>query len=163
MRLLFATFLCLIQSALFAQGVIPLPQKTDKAVGQINLNQVNCSVEADTEINEFVSNYLEQVILAHYQNKDQQQKLYPINLTFKKLKNPEGYRLTISKDKIEIEGQGAGMFYGIQTLQQLIFQNNGMLDFQVITDEPSFSWRGMHLDVSRHFFKVDFIKKYIVN
>lgn len=71
------------------------------------------------------------------------------------------YELVIKKDEINIHGDEVGTYYAIQTLRQLIFQSNGKLQCQTIIDSPKFAWRGMHLDCSRHFFDVDFIKKYI--
>lgn len=70
------------------------------------------------------------------------------------------YVLNVLPDNIEIIGKEKGIFYGIQTFMQMTF-NNLNLQSCMITDYPRFSWRGMHLDVSRHFFGVDFIKKYI--
>src|SRR5262249_879687 len=55
-------------------------------------------------------------------------------------------------------------FYGLQTLFQLISKDEkGGLTIPVVTirDQPRFPYRGMHLDVSRHFFPVEFVKKYI--
>lgn len=77
-----------------------------------------------------------------------------------------GYELIITKKQIVVRAySGEGIFYGIQTLLQLINSSksgeNINLPCLKIVDEPSFSWRGVHLDVSRHFFPADFIKKYI--
>lgn len=81
------------------------------------------------------------------------------------IKHKEGYRITITEQNIRIEGQTeAGVFYGIQTLRKAIpVQPEGtvLLPAAVINDHPRFSYRGMHLDVARHFFPVDFVKKYI--
>ena len=85
----------------------------------------------------------------------------------------EGYVLTVSKNNIIIEGgSGAGLFYGMQTLLQLLppeifaFKalqpgNNWSVPCIAIQDHPRFPYRGMHLDVSRHFFPKEFILKYI--
>ena len=58
-----------------------------------------------------------------------------------------------------------GAFYAIQSLLQLIpaKTNSKKIAIQClkINDKPQFAYRGMHLDVSRHFFSVDFIKKYL--
>jgi hexosaminidase len=84
----------------------------------------------------------------------------------------EGYEMEVTNKKILIRANGSnGLFYGVQSLLQLlpveIFSNkkeNG-ITWDVpccrITDKPRFQWRGMHLDVSRHFFPVEFIKRYI--
>ena len=85
--------------------------------------------------------------------------------------NPESYTLSISKNGITIAGgSSAGVFYGIQSLLQLMpasIYDNDKLRTKVelpcieIIDSPRFSYRGMHLDVSRHFFSVDAVKRYI--
>ena len=84
----------------------------------------------------------------------------------------EGYRLTVDKKGVLIEAPAeAGIFYGMQTLRQLlpveIFSEIADEDVRwaipsvEIKDYPRFKWRGMHLDVCRHFMPVEFIKKYI--
>ncbi|WP_460219207.1 beta-N-acetylhexosaminidase [Psychroserpens sp. MEBiC05023] len=87
------------------------------------------------------------------------------------IENDEGYTLTIESYQIKIKAKtDRGAFYGVQTLRQLLpedFENHTMnensVDIQciTITDAPQFQYRGMHLDVGRHLFSVDFIKKYI--
>lgn len=76
---------------------------------------------------------------------------------------PEGYSLKVDGRSIVIAGRPAGVFYGLETLKQLITRSEiGIaVTFCRITDYPTFPWRGMHLDVCRHFFPVSFIKKYI--
>ena len=78
----------------------------------------------------------------------------------------EGYTLIVDKNRIMIKGQPAGLFYGMQTLLQLIpVESAGndkiLIPACEINDQPRFVWRGMHLDVSRHFFGPKMIKKYI--
>jgi hexosaminidase len=72
--------------------------------------------------------------------------------------NPEGYNLSVRKENIEIESStAAGVFYGIQTLRKsLPVGETGKVTMPAvtITDSPRFSYRGAHLDVSRHFFTV---------
>jgi len=77
------------------------------------------------------------------------------------------YRLEVNESGVVIlAGTTSGLFYGIQSLLQLLpaeatHPGKVILPGVRIIDRPRFSWRGMHLDVSRHFFPVDFIKKYI--
>ena len=77
----------------------------------------------------------------------------------------EYHELTISKNKIYISSfDNQGLFYGVQSLLQII-PNEKKRDFEIqgvsIIDYTKFQWRGMHLDVCRHFFPKKFIKKYI--
>ena len=80
-------------------------------------------------------------------------------------KNPEGYQLKVTSDQVVISGPTeAGVFYGIQTLRKSIPVAQGVdiaLPAVEINDYPRFSYRGAMLDVSRHFFPVDSVKRFI--
>ncbi len=74
----------------------------------------------------------------------------------------EGYKLSCTKEGIRIEAnKGAGLFYGVQSLFQIISADGKSVAHVEITDQPRFVYRGLHLDVGRHMFPLDFIKKYI--
>jgi len=93
--------------------------------------------------------------------------------------DPEGYKLTVQSGKILLEAYGpAGFSYGVTTLKQLIplsmpdkgaaslaeiagcgTTDSGALPPMVIEDAPNFKWRGFHLDLSRHFFPANDVKK----
>ena len=80
----------------------------------------------------------------------------------------EGYKLKIQPGKIQLTASSEqGIFYGLQSLSQLIHLNakeqNGkiLLPAMEINDNPRFDWRGMHLDVGRHFMPVNDVKKYL--
>lgn len=79
--------------------------------------------------------------------------------------NPAAYRMEVDADKVYIGGHGnSGVFYAIQTLIQLLpVEKKSSLEIPAVEvmDYPRFAYRGMHLDVGRHMFPVDFIKKYI--
>lgn len=83
----------------------------------------------------------------------------------------EGYELTITPDRVTlVANQPAGLFYGVQTLRQLLPPS---IEYEAarprsikmpagrIVDHPRFAWRGAMLDVSRHFFGVEDVKRYI--
>ncbi len=75
--------------------------------------------------------------------------------------SPESYRIEATTDKVAITaGSGAGLFYGLQTVIQLL-DAEGTIPTGTITDEPEFAYRGLMLDVSRHFFGKEFVKKQI--
>lgn len=86
------------------------------------------------------------------------------------LESDEAYILSVDYNKVKISSKTAkGVFYGIQSLRQLI-QKKALCENEsviasipatLITDAPRYAYRGMHLDVARHFFSVDFIKRYI--
>lgn len=72
--------------------------------------------------------------------------------------NPEGYQLTINQKGVTLTaGTEAGLFYGKQTLRQLLTPIG--LPYVTIQDKPRFKYRGMHLDVSRHFFQKEEVLK----
>jgi hexosaminidase len=76
----------------------------------------------------------------------------------------EGYSLKVAPGSIQITGSERGMFYGSQSLMQLLpadFRGNARVPAAEIRDSPRFRYRGMHLDVSRHFMPPEFVKKFI--
>jgi hexosaminidase len=76
----------------------------------------------------------------------------------------EGYALTVGAGGIAIKANGgAGLFYGLQTLDQLLPNgaSSRSVGFVNMRDWPAYRWRGIHLDVSRHFFGVSTIERYI--
>jgi hexosaminidase len=85
-----------------------------------------------------------------------------------KVAEREGYELTVSKKGVTIVGgSAAGVFYGVQTVRKTISEQGNhnysslILNPIILKDAPRFSWRGMHLDCSRHFWPVTFVKKFI--
>ena len=75
---------------------------------------------------------------------------------------PEGYEMTVSEEGVLIiGGDEAGVYYGLQTLRQILVTNNCRVPYGFIADEPSFKYRGAHLDVCRHFMSVEDVKEYI--
>ena len=79
---------------------------------------------------------------------------------------PGAYTMTVNKDGVYIAGDNeTGVFYGIQTLLQLLpFQKEDSLDIPYISikDYPRFQYRGMHLDVGRHFFGINDVKNILI-
>jgi hexosaminidase len=84
----------------------------------------------------------------------------------------EGYTLSISPKQITIAARTpAGMFMAVQTIRQLLPANVEVVNAKPlkslllpavdIKDEPAYVWRGMHLDVARHFFSIAYLKKFI--
>ena len=89
-----------------------------------------------------------------------------INIDHNITQTPESYNLKIAPQGIDISGSDyAGVFYGLQTLVQILettkINNSPAVTSVLIEDRPRFRWRGMLLDVARHMFPADFIKRYI--
>ena len=75
---------------------------------------------------------------------------------------PEAYVLDVTPERIAISARDVrGLTYGAQTLRQLALASPAAIPAVRIEDAPRFVWRGLHLDVSRHFFPIEFIKKYV--
>ena len=81
--------------------------------------------------------------------------------------SPESYSLHTRTNYIEVGySDSSGLFYGLLTLLQLLISASQESDHLLfprvhVDDSPRFRWRGMHLDVARHFFPVDVIKRYL--
>ena len=146
--------------------IVPLPQQIVMQKGGPFVLETGVEILAMAALQreaEFLKQYLKEVTsidlpIAQKYNK----KGHYIKLTISpKVKEAEGYILTVSQKGIRIEGgSAAGVFYGIQTLRKAV-KEGAVLPAVIITDAPRFVWRGMHLDCSRHFFSTDFVKKFI--
>ncbi len=142
--------------------LIPMPNKI--RVGQDSLDitsglKLNFS-EVDSEIENNLTTYLESTPL------NISDSGIEVKFSLNNLQNSdsldESYKLSVNKKGIEICATAeVGLFYAIQTLIQLTEQNPEKLPFVEIEDSPRFAYRGMHIDVSRHFFSLDFLKKQI--
>ncbi|MFD1614147.1 family 20 glycosylhydrolase [Gelatiniphilus marinus] len=83
----------------------------------------------------------------------------------------EAYHLEVTPKKITVKASdAAGYFYGVQTLRQLLppaiettnnTEQNWLVPSITINDQPRFTWRGMHMDFSRHFFSIDEVKTFL--
>lgn len=76
----------------------------------------------------------------------------------------EGYTLDVTADSIKIKASTpTGAYYALQSLRQISMYELGgkKIPCVHISDKPRFSWRGIHLDESRHFFGKEFVKKYL--
>ncbi|NCB19693.1 MAG: beta-N-acetylglucosaminidase [Bacteroidia bacterium] len=78
----------------------------------------------------------------------------------------EGYRIKVSKDKVFLEASTyPGLFYGMQTLLQMLprslSKGKVLVNTGEVYDFPRFGWRGLHLDVCRHFMSKEFVLRYL--
>jgi hexosaminidase len=167
----FLIIISFITARAFNYYLIPEPFSQKQAPGNFELSEktvIYCGTETSKRDAEIFNEYMMQ----YYGFK---LKIEPVS-SFKKgnciwlepdvTKSlpPEGYSLAIGAEEIRIQGDASGIFYALQTIKQLLpitKQKKLELPLYKITDHPRYSWRGMHLDVSRHFFPKEFIKKYI--
>ena len=142
----------------------PLSQKIGNGSFIFNNDVAIVSEPKLLEVSNYFDLYLKENYNFEFSNNNSSKKI-----TFKiddSINNDEGYELDVSKNDITIKSKYAkGAFYAVQSLLQLIPLPSSANTFKIacinIKDEPQFKYRGMHLDVGRHFFSVDFIKKYI--
>jgi len=161
-------------SSNFDSKIIPAPDKQIFLDGFFKLNDnttINYPNEFKNSVN-FLSSYLNQGEAQYLFIKNKNaSKNFVHFLLDEKLSNDEAYKIEIKKNGITITSRdNKGAFYAIQTLRQLIpasfedktYPNTEIsIKCQIIEDSPRFKYRGMHLDVGRHLFSVEFIKKYI--
>ncbi|HEY0354990.1 MAG TPA: beta-N-acetylhexosaminidase, partial [Flavisolibacter sp.] len=162
---------------LFAQEVHIIPQPAQLKIGKGSFTLSKNTViatrdEAGKKTAELFNAYLQEVYGFKLDiDKQEGKDFIRLNTrTFIKAPGKDAYSLNVTTDGVTIEGDThAATFYGMQTLIQLLPANykpqttNHKLTIPIlaIQDEPRFSYRGMHLDVARHFFPVSFLKKYI--
>lgn len=161
--------MCFHAHPILAQSVIPVPLKMEQGTGSFLLSE---KTKLYTNLQggeaELWENYLKAlpVQLKEARMKVRKQMLFLL-ITPKtpQLPSPESYTLSVTSQRIEIRAtSGAGLFYGMQTLLQLM-QPTSTGSYSVpsveIEDTPRFAYRGLMLDVSRHFSTKEFIKKQI--
>jgi hexosaminidase len=148
--------------------IVPRPVELKQlTLGALDLTKRASSIEligADVSLSVFLDEFLKTKDAEA--KRKARKKGFPVKLVVTSLKDDqlgdEGYKLSVSKKGISIQANAeAGLFYGIQTLIQLTNLNSEMVPYVEITDYPRFGYRGLHLDVCRHIFPVEFVKKYI--
>jgi len=165
--------LALSPIAVFAQmvGIIPAPVKQVPGKGSFTISASTKLVytsDSQKQTAGFFNSYLTKYYGFSLTTAKKATSNY-IDLTtrifIKQPDNGERYTLSVTPKAIAIAGDSyQGTFYGMQTLIQMLpVEPAKTLKIQAveIEDFPAFAYRGMHLDVGRHFFEVDFVKKYI--
>ncbi|MES1219535.1 MAG: beta-N-acetylhexosaminidase, partial [Bacteroidota bacterium] len=181
MRLLILLFTLLLSVTLFSQEINIIPQpvsvKQPKIAAKFSIDHSTQIVLEGSNL-EKTATYLKDYLRQFYNlqlktapNSDNKDNKNVIRLNYEKMDNAtEGaYNLTVDEKGVYIAGDNeTGVFYGVQTLIQLLpvaplnsTQIKLQIPFVSITDYPRFAYRGLHLDVGRHFMPVEFVKKYI--
>ncbi len=161
--------MCLTAHSLKAQSVIPVPLKMEQGTGSFLLSE---KTKLYTNLQGGEAQLLEnclQTLPVHLKKgkKKDTQNVLSLLITEKsgQLPTPESYTLSVTPERIRIQAtSGAGLFYGIQTLLQLsVSSDTGVITVSAVEvqDTPRFAYRGLMLDVSRHFFTKEFVKKQI--
>ncbi len=151
-------------------NIVPLPVKVKPLPGTFTLNNQTRIVAADEESRR-VAGLLNDFLLSNHGFHLEIETTAPkrgryISFTQVGDRNlpAEGYRLVVTPLEIRVVGQPAGLFYGMETLTQLLplgLKPSVVLPAVDITDYPRFHYRGVLLDVGRHFFSVTFLKSFL--
>ena len=161
--------MCLTAHSLKAQSVIPVPLKMEQGTGCFLLSEnTKLYINLQGLEAQLLENCLQAVPVDLQKGKKKDtQNILSLLITEKnhQLPSPESYTLSVTPQQILIRAtSGAGLFYGLQTLLQLA-QPSGAGSYSIasveIEDTPRFAYRGLMLDVSRHFSTKEFIKKQI--
>ncbi|TKB96007.1 family 20 glycosylhydrolase [Pedobacter cryophilus] len=151
-------------------GIIPAPKSISLQSGYFVLSSqtaLQYETEADKKIAEFFKDLVKEkegfdlVVAKNFIQAPQ--SVISFNSAGSTNSSEEAYTLKVNSNNIQLLGKEKGVFYAMQTLSQLYLNNleNHQIPQCEIIDEPRYAYRGLHLDVGRHFFSIDFIKKYI--
>ena len=153
-------------------ALIPYPAALSLGTGNFTLSASTSILTEDkrfaneaAQLNALVTQYLGKPLGNAKTSKSQ------IRLQFdQQISAPEAYQVEVTSNEVLLKAkEPAGMFRALQTLRQLLPANEGKSGFAKslnipvvkIADQPAYEWRGMHLDVSRHFFSMDYLHKFI--
>jgi hexosaminidase len=159
-------------------AIIPEPAQLQTGNGHFEINaQTVIQLATDTGNVAGVAHYLSELLHGPSSFEIPIKKVetfttgHAIHLRLIQGRPAESYSVTVSPDVINLEASdAAGLFYAVQSLRQLLPAAVETKDHQTSTwtvpavtlhDAPRYAWRGMHLDVSRHFFSPDFIRTFI--
>jgi hexosaminidase len=167
------TIFCASQLTAQNLHIIPEPYQIEKGNGSFELPK-SISIYAPSSANEVATQIVKQLELVTGEKVKSNQQNATIQLSIVKDEKlaTEGYALVVQKNGIQIKANtNAGLYYGWQTLQQIMptaiyakakqANTNWQIPYVSIVDKPRFEWRGMMLDVSRHFFSKADVKVFI--
>ena len=145
-------------------NIIPIPANIQQGKGTFTLPEQGAKVYVQGASAAF-SNYIQQSALKCRVTKKRSDADITIVVGSKASKKiaTEGYSLTVSPKRIDVVAScEQGAFYAIQTLLQMTQMGElHTIDCCTVADEPRFPYRGLHFDVSRHFFSKEFLIKQI--
>lgn len=163
---LLAAGLMIATAGVKAQSVIPIPLRMEQGSGTfLFTGDTKLYTNLKGEEKKMLMDYLETLPI-HFKNGKKQTKENVVSLMITKanpqLSSPESYTLEVTPHKITVQAtSGAGLFYGVQTLLQMAqpaMEGAWSVQATTIQDSPRFEYRGLMLDVSRHFRSKEFVK-----
>ena len=149
--------------------LIPEPRSLQLNQGSFQIKPTTIIYYNDTKVSEDIrifNDYLQKSYGFHLKTaRSNERKINHLNINFNPDLAEDNYKLTIDSEFVEITGgKNGGVFYALQSLIELL-PPGSVRSIEVpcltIEDGPRFKYRGMHLDVARHFFSVQSVKKYI--
>jgi len=161
---------CSMKSFSQNQLIIPQPSSFTAKEGNFSISKETKIVLLNPQLDKsahFLQQYIEHIygVTLAIVNKSTATANIVLSNTQKVNPTRGGYTLNISSSSIHIDGENdEGVFYGVQSLIQVLPFTKSLpilAPAMSVEDQPRFIYRGMHLDVSRHFFPIAFIKKYI--
>lgn len=177
MKLITAFLSLFIAVTCFAQlNIVPMPVEVKMGTGSVSIDKNTVIILEGSGLEKsaaVLNDYLLKQVGYKLNVEKKSVNANSIHINYERMDNEiaGAYNLTVDKKGVYIAGENeAGVFYGIQTLIQILpaannkpqTTNNKLNIPQLsIKDYPRFPYRGMHLDVCRHFFPVSFVKKYI--
>ena len=156
------------QSSAEKLSLIPFPNHISVSPGIFTIDasvSINVAENKSLPDAEVFNNYLSDIFGLRLKIKVQSARLKQINISVSPDMAGDAYLLVVDSTGIKITGgNNGGVFYALQTLIELIppaKTKDIKIQYVDIDDAPRFSYRGMHLDVARHFYNVAEVKKYI--
>ncbi len=154
-------------------NIIPKPLNSTQGVGYFSLNSSSSIIYNNDEI-AYLAHFLNDFLHVNfkrtlpYQKSPEQtsseEKSGTISFILDSNIQDESYQLSIKPNSVTVTGSEAGLFYGLQSIKQLISPyETGSIKLPVaeIIDKPRFEYRGAMLDVARYFFSVEEVKRFI--
>jgi hexosaminidase len=152
-------------------SIVPYPAVLETMNGTFNINANTKIVLVSDALKQneseilYFNDWLQKYFNIQLQRRNTLKENNNVILIYSTGKVGEQYELNIQPSKIMIKADGAGLKNAFESLKQLISEGhkNNLIEIPscFILDSAQFQWRGMHLDVSRHFFDKQFIKRYI--
>lgn len=143
-------------------NVLPLPHSIESGNGTFTLSKsTEFAIDAPENDRQILERYIKEFVDTFEEGESKGKIKLSVTDNIESISSPEGYTMTVTPKEIAVSAtSGAGLFYGLQTIMQMAGDGNSV-PCGTITDEPAFAYRGLMLDVSRHFFGKEFIKKQI--